>query len=170
MASYSSEVIGSNAVGTSVLTENVESDFIVQYSETITTTTVEVVNILLCFLHRLELTIYRLISLKSENIYFLPECVCVLSSHLFWTSGFLWTYHPGVTQEEGHTGLLHLPLAVIALIFVARRIQPFLSLVDRESIFCLLMIQSFSSCWAFLLGASPKRGIPPYFCAKKGHT
>ena len=38
----------------------------------------------------------------------------------------------GVTQEEGHTGFLHLPSAVFALIFLARRIQPFLSLVDRE--------------------------------------
>ena len=39
----------------------------------------------------------------------------------------------GVTQEEGHTGfLLHLLSAVHALIFLARRIQPFLSLVDRE--------------------------------------
>ena len=37
----------------------------------------------------------------------------------------------GVTQE-GHTGFLHLPFAVLALIFLARRIQPFLSLVDRE--------------------------------------
>ena len=45
----------------------------------------------------------------------------------------------GVTQEEGHTGLLiHLPSAVRALIFVARRIQPFLSLVDREVEFCVL--------------------------------
>ena len=39
----------------------------------------------------------------------------------------------GVTQEEGHTGfLVHLPSAVLALIFLARRIQQFLSLVDRE--------------------------------------
>ena len=38
----------------------------------------------------------------------------------------------GVTQEEGHTGFLHLPSAVLALTFIARRIQPFLSLVDRE--------------------------------------
>ena len=44
-----------------------------------------------------------------------------------------------VTQEEGHTGfLIHLPSAVRALIFVARRIQPFLSLVDREVEFCVL--------------------------------
>ena len=38
----------------------------------------------------------------------------------------------GVTQEEGHTVFLHLPSAVLDLIFIARRIQPFLSLVDRE--------------------------------------
>ena len=38
----------------------------------------------------------------------------------------------GVTKEEGHTGFLCLPSAVLALIFLARRIQPFLSLVDRE--------------------------------------
>ena len=39
----------------------------------------------------------------------------------------------GVTQEEGHTRfLIHLPSEVVALIFLARRIQPFLSLVDRE--------------------------------------
>ena len=38
----------------------------------------------------------------------------------------------GVTQEEGHTGfLIHLLSAVRALIFLARRIQPFVSLVDR---------------------------------------
>ena len=46
----------------------------------------------------------------------------------------------GVTQEEGRTGfLIHLPSAVRALIFVARRIQPsFLSLVDREVEFGVL--------------------------------
>ena len=38
----------------------------------------------------------------------------------------------GVTHEEGHTGFLHPPSAVLALIFLARRIQPSLSLVDRE--------------------------------------
>ena len=35
----------------------------------------------------------------------------------------------GVTLEER---FLHLPSAALALIFLARRIQPFLSLVDRE--------------------------------------
>ena len=47
----------------------------------------------------------------------------------------------GVTQEEGHTGFLfHLPSAVRALIFLARRIQPFLCLVDREFEACVLTI------------------------------
>ena len=39
----------------------------------------------------------------------------------------------GVTQEEGNTGFsINLLSVVLALIFLARRIQPFLSLVDRE--------------------------------------
>ena len=38
----------------------------------------------------------------------------------------------GVTQEKNHTRFLHLPSAVRALIFIARRIQPSLSLVNRE--------------------------------------
>ena len=46
----------------------------------------------------------------------------------------------GVTQEEGHTGfLIHLPSAVLAAIFLARTIQPFLSLVDREVKVCVLI-------------------------------
>ena len=66
------------------------------------------------------------------DYYCTKECVCVFSSHPFWTSSSL-DVPAGVTQEEGHTGfLIHLPSAVRALIFVARRIQPFLSLVDRE--------------------------------------
>ena len=44
-----------------------------------------------------------------------------------------------VKQEEGHTGFLHLPSAVLALIFLARRIQSFLPLVDREVEFCVPM-------------------------------
>ena len=44
----------------------------------------------------------------------------------------------GVTHGEGHTGFLHLPSAVLALIFIARRIQPPLSLVDCEVEFCYL--------------------------------
>ena len=64
----------------------------------------------------------------------------MLSSHSFWTSSSL-DVPAGVTQEEGHTGfLIHLPFAVRALIFFARRTQPFLSLVDREVEFCVLTI------------------------------
>ena len=73
------------------------------------------------------------VALSTES-----SCVCVFSSHPFWTSSSL-DVPAGVTQEEGHTGfLIHLPSAVRALIFVARRIQPFLSLVDREVEFCVL--------------------------------
>ena len=67
-------------------------------------------------------------------------CVCVFSSHLFWTSSSL-DIPAGVTREEDHTGfLIHLSSAVRALIFLAERIQPFLSLVDREVEFCVLTI------------------------------
>ena len=52
------------------------------------------------------------------------------------------------TQEEGHTKFLHLPSAVLALIFLARTMQPFLSLVDRASrIWCtkeLIVLQEKS--------------------------
>ena len=48
------------------------------------------------------------------------------------------------------TGFLHLPSAVLALVFLTRRIQPCLSLVDREVEFCVLTNQSFSTCWTFV--------------------
>ena len=76
-------------------------------------------------------------------------CVCVFSSHSFWTSSSL-DVPAGVKQEEGHTGfLIHLLSAVRAFIFLTRRIQPFLSLVDREVEFCVLTVKSFSTRWAF---------------------
>ena len=57
---------------------------------------------------------------------------------------------PGrVTQEEGHTGFLHLPPAVLALIFLARRVQPFISLIDRDIEFRVQTNRPFSACWAF---------------------
>ena len=65
----------------------------------------------------------------------LPIVLCVFSSHSFWTS---MDVPAGVTQEEGNIGFsIHLLSAVLALIFFARRIQPFLSLVDREVEFCV---------------------------------
>ena len=66
-------------------------------------------------------------------------CVCVFSSHSFWTSSSL-DVPAGVTQEKCHTGfLIHLLSAVRVLIFLARKIQPFLSLVDCEVEFCVLL-------------------------------
>ena len=64
----------------------------------------------------------------------------VFSSYSFWTPSSL-DMPAGVTHEEGHTRfLIHLLSAVRAVIFLARRIQPFLSLVDREIKFCVLTI------------------------------
>ena len=86
-----------------------------------------------CLIYRLGLT-----RNKFSFVSLIVRCVCVFSSHPFWTSSSL-DVPAGVTQEEGHTGfLIHFPSAVRALIFVARRIQPFLSLVDREVEFCVL--------------------------------
>ena len=68
-------------------------------------------------------------------------CVWVCVIILFILHVRLGDVPAGVTQEEGHTGyLIHLPSAVLALIFLARRIQPFLSLVDREVEFCVQRI------------------------------
>ena len=81
---------------------------------------------------------YIISFVNHGRLFFVCVCVCVFSSHPFWTSSSL-DVPAGVTQEEGHTGfLIHLPSAVRAWIFVARRIQPFLSLVDREVEFCVL--------------------------------
>ena len=42
----------------------------------------------------------------------------------------------GFSQVEGHIVFIHLLSAVLALIFIAKRIQLSLSLVDREVEFC----------------------------------
>ena len=78
-------------------------------------------------------------------------CVCVCVVIPFILDVRFVDVPAGVTQEEGHTGfLIHLPSVVRALIFLARRIQPFFSLVDREVEFCVLTIEPVSTCWAFL--------------------
>ena len=87
--------------------------------------------------------IFVLGPLRSVAAIDLTCVVCVFSSHLFWTSSSL-DVPAGARQEEGHTGfLIHLPSAVRALIFFARRIQPLLSLVDREVEFCVRTINRF---------------------------
>ena len=72
----------------------------------------------------------------------------------------------GVTQEEGHTGILHLPSAMPVLLFLAIRIQLFLFLVDREVEFCVLK----SILNTFYFGQTPENDIPPWFRATKGYT
>ena len=62
-------------------------------------------------------------------------CVCVVIPFIL--DVWLVDVPAGVTQEEGRTGFLPLTSAVLAFIFIARRIQPFLSLVDREVEFCV---------------------------------
>ena len=88
-------------------------------------------------------------------------CVCVFSSHSFWTSSSLGV-PAGVTQEEGHTGFfIHLPYAVRALIFRARRIRPFLSLVDDEVEFLctndLIVLHSLGIFFFFFLVRKSQR-------------
>ena len=68
-------------------------------------------------------------------------CVCVLCVVIpFFLDVKFVDVPAGVTQEEGYTGFLHLPFAVLSLNYLARKIQPFLSLVDREVEFCVLTI------------------------------
>ena len=63
-------------------------------------------------------------------------CMCVVISFIL--NVRLVNAPAGVTQmEEGHTGFLHLPYAVLALIFLAKRIPPSLALVDRDAEFCV---------------------------------
>ena len=65
-------------------------------------------------------------------------CVCVFFPFIL-DIKFVGRTSRGLTQKEGHTGFfIHLLSAERALIFIARRIQPFLSLVDREVEFCVL--------------------------------
>ena len=67
----------------------------------------------------------------------------------------------GVTQEEVHKGFfIHLPSAVLAIIFLARRIQLFISLVDREVEFIVLLLDLLGVflLWFFLRGKIPVIG------------
>ena len=70
--------------------------------------------------------------------HFILLCVCVYVVFPLILDVRIVDVPAGVTQEEGHTGfLIHLPSAVLVLLFLARRIQPFLSLVDRKVEFCI---------------------------------
>ena len=66
-------------------------------------------------------------------------CVCVFFPFILNSSSL--DVPAGVTQEKDHTVfLIHLLSAVRTFIFLARRIQPFLSPVGREVEFCVLTI------------------------------
>ena len=82
------------------------------------------------------------LSLSSALLlFFSGMCVCVCACVVFPFSLDVWLVDEpaGATQEEGHTGFpIHLPSAVLALIFLAISIQSFLSLVDREVEFGVL--------------------------------
>ena len=71
-------------------------------------------------------------SVGTEN-YCIDYCLCVCVCCHPICSGRLAC---GGTSR-GHTGFLLLPSAVLALISLARRIKPFLSLVEREVEFCV---------------------------------
>ena len=62
-------------------------------------------------------------------------CVCIVIPFILGVD--LVDVLAGVTQEEGRTGFLHVSSVVLALIFIARRIQSSLSLVDRNVDFFL---------------------------------
>ena len=64
-------------------------------------------------------TICKVIVLRA------PKCVCFVIP--FFLEVRVVDVPVRATQEEGHTRFLHFPSAVLALIFLARRIQPFLS-------------------------------------------
>ena len=62
-------------------------------------------------------------------------CVCVVILFILDVRLACGRIPAGITREEGHTGFLHRRSAVLALIFIARRIQLSLSLVDMKSFF-----------------------------------
>ena len=77
----------------------------------------------------------------------------------------------GGAQEEAHTDYFYLPSAGLDIVFLARRIQPPFSLVDREVEFCVLTKYLFSYyipvyiyflfCGTFYLKLKKKLKIDP---------
>ena len=70
------------------------------------------------------------------------DCACVCVVILFILDVKLVDALAGVTQGEGHPEFLLLPFAMLALIFIARRIQPSLCLVEREVEFLVVVVVS----------------------------
>ena len=102
----------------------------------------------------IELTSQRVRGLRSTSE--LPgrpaDCVLCVFFPFILDIKFVGRTSRGDTGGRSHR-IFHPPSfcgACLFFIFLARRIQPFLSLVDREVEFCILTIQSFSTRWAFL--------------------
>ena len=97
---------------------------------------------------------------QLRNRYFRRSTVrvCLLSFDLFWTSD-LWMH------QWGNIEFFRFPSAVIALIFIARNIQPSLSLVDHGVEPCVLPRNIRSPlvghyyCFIFLRGKIPVRVV-----------
>ena len=120
-------------------------DFLLTHVLTLSATDARIKILLLT---RIELPTSALIIDHSGD-----ECVCVLLCVFFpfILDVKLVDVPAGVTQEEDHTGFpIHLPSAVLALIFPREKDSAaFLSLVDREVEFCVLItMSSLSTCWA----------------------
>ena len=87
----------------------------------------------------LEIKLLESTRFVLNNVLLMFECVlCVCVAIPFTLDVRIVAVPAGATQAEGHTGFLHIPFAVLALIFLARRIQPFLSLINRQVEFCVL--------------------------------
>ena len=78
----------------------------------------------------------------NQCTYMLSYLVCVYFLPIISGHQVRWTYQPGSHRRKvTEDFFIHFPSsAVRALIFLAGRIQPFLSLVDREVEFCVLTI------------------------------
>ena len=91
------------------------------------------------YIHRYTLLpLLRQFSSPSEKVQFycvVCVCVCMCVVIPFILDARFVDAPAGVTQREGHTGFLHLPSAVLTLIFLARRIQLFLFHVDMKANF-----------------------------------
>ena len=66
----------------------------------------------------------------------------------------------GVTHEEGLTGFLDVFFGVLALIFIASRIHPYLSPVDRDVELCVL---TFFSPFLMRKNTSFNSGVCSHF-------
>ena len=75
---------------------------------------------------------------QQYNVGEKPTVMCVYFLPNYSGHQVRWTYQPGSNRRKVTQDFIHLPSAVRALNFLTGRIQPLLSLVDREVEFCVL--------------------------------